>query len=91
MSAKPVKNALSSVARSSAGLREALFDEIDALRNGTGNPTRANAVAKLSGTIVETVRIELEVERYAASQANLIVQPESIAAPVSPKPLALGL
>lgn len=58
------------VARSSAGLRDAIFDEIDAIRNGTGNPTRANAVAKLAAGIVETVRMELEVQRYAAAVAN---------------------
>lgn len=57
------------VARSSAGLRDAIFDEIDAIRDGTGNPTRANAVAKLAGTIVETVRMELEVQRFSASAA----------------------
>ena len=57
------------VSRSSAGLRDAIFDEIDAIRDGTGNPTRANAVAKLAAGIVETVRMELEVQRFAASAA----------------------
>lgn len=36
------------VSRTSAGLRDAIFDEIDAVRNGTSNPTRANAIAKLA-------------------------------------------
>ena len=54
--------------RTSAGLRDAIFDEIDAIRNGTGNPTRANAVAKLAATVVETVRMELEVQRFASSK-----------------------
>ena len=54
--------------RTSAGLRDAIFDEIDAIRNGTGNPTRANAVAKLATTVVETVRMELEVQRFASSK-----------------------
>ena len=52
------------VPRTSAGLRDAIFDEIDAIRNGTGNPTRANAVAKLANGIVETVRMEIEVQRH---------------------------
>lgn len=52
------------VSRTSAGLRDAIFDEIDAVRNGTSNPTRANAVAKLATGIVETVRMEIEVQRH---------------------------
>jgi hypothetical protein len=52
------------VNRTSAGLRDAIFDEIDAIRNGTSNPTRANAVAKLATGIVETVRMEIEVQRH---------------------------
>lgn len=61
------------IARSSAGLRDAMFDELDALRNGESNPTRANAVAKLAGSIVETVRMELDAQKHlrgAASDAN---------------------
>lgn len=78
----------SPVARSSAGLRDAIFDEIDAIRNGTGNPTRANAVAKLAAGIVETVRMELEVQRFAMAAANK-PQP-AIEASSLPKPLPLG-
>lgn len=76
------------VSRSSAGLRDAIFDEIDAIRDGTGNPTRANAVAKLAAGIVETVRMELEVQRFAASAAAKA----NVAADISsmPKPLSLG-
>lgn len=76
------------VSRSSAGLRDAIFDEIDAIRNGTGNPTRANAVAKLAGCIVETVRMEVEVQRFAASQAGKKI--EETAQRGLPSPLALG-
>lgn len=55
------------VQRTSAGLRDAIFDELDAIRTGTSNPTRANAVAKLAGSIVETVRMEIEVQKFARS------------------------
>lgn len=77
------------VTRSSAGLRDAIFDEIDAIRNGTGNPTRANAVAKLAATVVETVRMELEVQRFAASAAGKAKVTEQVEGPL--KPLALGV
>lgn len=52
------------IIRNSAGLRDAIFDEIDAIRMGKSNPTRANAVAKLATGIVETVRMEIEVQRH---------------------------
>ncbi len=64
-----------SVNRTSAGLRDAIFDEIDAIRNGTSNPTRANAVAKLASGIVETVRMELEVKRHLRQAAPGNVEP----------------
>ena len=51
------------VIRTSAGLRDAIFDELDAIRMGKSNPTRSNAVAKLASSIVETVRMEMEVQR----------------------------
>lgn len=51
------------VLRTSQGLRDALFDEIDAIRAGTSNPTKANAVAKLASTVVDTVRMEVEVRK----------------------------
>lgn len=51
------------VPRTSAGLRNALFDELDGLRGGTTNATKANATAKLAAAIVSTVEMELEVHK----------------------------
>lgn len=45
--------------RSSLGLRNALFDEIDALRRGDGDAQRAHAVAQLAKAILETARLEM--------------------------------
>jgi hypothetical protein len=86
--ANKTQNTVAPVNRSSAGLRDAIFDEIDAIRNGTGNPTRANAVAKLAATVVETVRMELEVQRYANATASQVKTSETIEG--LPRPLALG-
>lgn len=58
------KAQVATVSRTSAGLRDAIFDELDAIRSGESNPTRANAVAKLAGSIVETVRMEVEVQKH---------------------------
>lgn len=66
------------VNRTSAGLRDAIFDELDAIRDGTSNPTRANAVAKLAGSIVETVRMEVEVQKHIrqTSQTKEVNSPD---------------
>lgn len=75
------------VLRTSAGLRDAIFDEIDAIRNGDSNPTRANAVAKLAAGVVETVRMELEVQRHLRSHkpGDAAIETNSLGSP-----LALG-
>lgn len=58
------------IERSSKGLRDAIFDEMDALRNGDTNPTTANATAKLAGTIIDTVRMEVEVRSALSKLAD---------------------
>lgn len=75
------------IVRTSAGLRDAIFDEIDSIRNGSSNPTRANAVAKLAAGVVETVRMELEVQRHLRSHKPGDAKSESSALGV---PLSLG-
>lgn len=54
------------IERSTRGLRDMLFDELDALRNGKTTPQRASAVAKLSSEICNSVRIELYYQRVTA-------------------------
>lgn len=71
---KEAKTETPKVNRTSAGLRDAIFDEIDAIRNGTSNPTRANAVAKLATGVVETIRMEMEVEKHLRSVSAKSVQ-----------------
>lgn len=78
------------IVRTSAGLRDAIFDEIDSIRSGTSNPTRANAVAKLATGIVETVRMELEVQRHLRSHAGSTSQPTHSLGTSLGEPLSLG-
>jgi hypothetical protein len=49
--------------RTSVGLRNALFDEIDALRRGDGDPHRAMAVSRLAATILDSVRLEVTFKK----------------------------
>lgn len=50
--------------RSTIGLREVLFAEIDSLRNGDIEPARAQAVAKLAQQILTSVSLELNAVRW---------------------------
>ena len=87
MAPRKTETVASPIVRTSAGLRDAIFDEIDAIRAGASNPTRANAVAKLATGVVETVRMEIEVQRHLrqhpAGATNAAVPSLGI-------PLALG-
>jgi len=80
---KDVGVSLDPVVRTGEGLRDALFDEIDGLRNGTRNPQHSIAVAKLSCQIINTVRIEVEYQRHL--QAN-----RTEGAPETPQTVRLG-
>jgi hypothetical protein len=61
--ARPV--ATPKVERSSSGLRNALFDELDAIRSGASTPQRAKAVATLAAQIVDVVKMEMEIAKHA--------------------------
>jgi hypothetical protein len=69
---------LGSVNRTSAGLRSAIFDELDALRAGTTDAKRAASVAKMASAIIETVRLELDVAKWAG-QKNITRSGDSVA------------
>jgi hypothetical protein len=58
-----VSKGMGQTKRTSIGLRDALFDEIDALRRGDGDPHRAIAVSKLASTILDTVRVEMQYRK----------------------------
>ena len=64
--------------RTSEGLRDALFDEIDAFRRGQGDAQRATAIAKLVDKVLATAKLEHEVSKYQGADGY------------SPKVLTLG-
>lgn len=73
------------VTRTSAGLRDALFDELDRLRNGDTNATNANAVARLADQVIHTVQMELEVHKHLSKMpANADLESQL------PKPIMLS-
>ncbi|MFN0022780.1 MAG: hypothetical protein ACKVS5_02670 [Parvularculaceae bacterium] len=53
--------------RTSAGLRDLLFDEIDKVRGEGGDAYRALAVAKLAQQIIGTVKVEMAFHQLATA------------------------
>lgn len=54
--------------RTTQGLRDILFDEIEELRSGDGDPTKSMAVANLAKQIINTAKVELDFHRQIAAQ-----------------------
>lgn len=59
------------LARTSQSLRDVLFDEIEDLRSGEGDPTRAMAVANLSKQIINIARVEMLYHSLARQSLEL--------------------
>ena len=72
------------ITRTSAGLREALFDAMENLRDGNIDAQDAKALASLSQQICNTVSLEIEV-------AKLKYEHPKDADLVNPKPIQLGV
>jgi len=68
------------VERTTFGLRDALFDEMDALRRGTSTPQRASAVSKLAVQIINSANMEIEYQKLAAE--NKQIEGQLLASPV---------
>lgn len=62
--------AIPNVTRTTLGIRNLLFDEIDALRNGSTTPQKAGAVAKMVTPIVNSVKVEIEYAKHVAGKGN---------------------
>lgn len=58
------------IPRNTQGLRDILFDEIDELRSGNGDPTKSLAVANLAKQIINTAKVELDFHRVIHEFAN---------------------
>lgn len=56
--------------RTTQGLRDALFDELDELRGPEPNPEKSMAVANIAKQIINTAKVELDFHRMIAQQAE---------------------
>ncbi len=55
-----------SLVRNTVGLRDALFEEWEALRDGSSNPARARSIAMMANTILQSVQVEIEYHKYVS-------------------------
>jgi hypothetical protein len=60
----------SSLVRNTSGLRDALFEEWEALRDGSSNPARARSIAMMANTILQSVQVEIEYHKYVSAIDN---------------------
>lgn len=72
------------VARTTAGLRDVLFDTIDKLRAGEIEVEEASAIANLSKVIVQSVSVQLAYERARLANEVPAVLPEMRLTPALP-------
>lgn len=58
---------MANIERTTDGLRNALFEELDNLRAGKTTAQRASAVARLAAGIVSSTKLDLDYQRFAKS------------------------
>ncbi len=61
-----VSKMIDPIEKTTKGVRQVLFEEMEAMRNGKSSPTRANAMTKLAMSIVESMRLEMQHESHRA-------------------------
>lgn len=61
----------SKIERTALGLRDVLFDELEAMRAGKSTPARARSVAMLANTILQSVTTEIQYHAYASAVSKL--------------------
>lgn len=72
------------VTRTTRGLRDALFDEIDALTFGKSNAQVAGAKSKLATQIISATRLDLEYHRFVTEMKGAATKSVDLT------PIALG-
>ena len=70
---------LTFIPKTTEGLRDALFDEINALRAGTSNPQQARALCQLADKVIDSIRVQIQYGRLlndkekSKNQANILL------------------
>lgn len=59
----PSKHILAPIPHTTEGLRDALFDELNALRAGRSTPQKARIICSLAKEVIDSVRIQIQFDR----------------------------
>lgn len=51
------------VPKTAEGLRDALFDELNRLRDGSTSPQHARAVCNVARQVIESIRVQVQAQR----------------------------
>jgi hypothetical protein len=62
---------ISKVVRSSVGIRDMLFDELDLLRSGKSSPQRANSITKTTSVILDAAELELNYAKFLNNRGGV--------------------
>ena len=54
---------LPDVPKTAEGLRDALFDEINLLRQNKTTPNRARAISQLARDVIDSIRVQIQHQR----------------------------
>ena len=69
---------MKNLVRNTVGLRDALFEEWEALRDGSSNPARARSIAMMANTILQSVQVEIEYHKYVSDISKHPVNEKAI-------------
>ena len=58
------------VDRTTHGLRSALFEQLDGLRDGSKTPQEAKAVSGLASQIISITRLEMDAARFISDSTS---------------------
>lgn len=56
--------------RTSQGLSNAVFEELELLRNGESTPQKSSAIARLANTVCQISRLEMDFARFVAVERS---------------------
>lgn len=66
------------ISRSTTGLRDVLFEEMEALRSGVSNAARARSIAMMANSILQSVQVEIEYHKYVSANRGRIEGDEKV-------------
>ena len=69
--------------RTSRGLANMMFDELESLKKGESTPQQARAKASIANTIISVSRLEMDYARFVSSERSGGDLP-------GPEPIAIG-